>query len=156
MQLSVEGRPIPRTASEETFLTPALEPGYSYVYTFKAHVVRNNQTVAYTKQVRVRAGQTSIADFTTLATQGKGTAKVTVKLPADARLYVDGVLYPLNSEVRSFTTPELEAGQRYYYTLQAELVRDGETRTARKRVIVEAGKDITVEFTDLSRHAVSR
>ncbi len=78
----------------------------------------------------MRAGQTSAADFTKLTTQGKDAARVTVKLPADARLYVDGVPCPLTSATRSFDTPELDAGRSYYYTLKAEVVRDGETHAA--------------------------
>jgi uncharacterized protein (TIGR03000 family) len=156
VQLSVEDRDIPRTAGEQAFHTPALEPGYSYTYTFKARVVRDGKTVAYTKQVKVQAGQTSTADFTKLAAEGKDSARIVVKLPAEARLYVDNVLCPLTSATRSFTTPELDAGQKYYYTLKAEVVRGGETRTVRKRVIVEAGKEVMVEFNELPLQTVSR
>jgi uncharacterized protein (TIGR03000 family) len=104
----------------------------------------------------VRAGESATADFTKLAAEGKDAAKITVKLPADARLYVDGTMCPLTSDLRSFTTPELDAGQKYYYTLKAEVVRGGETHSSRKRVIVEAGKDVTVEFGDLPVQTASR
>jgi uncharacterized protein (TIGR03000 family) len=156
VQLSVEDQILPRTGSEQTFRTPELAPGYVYTYTFKANRVRDGQTVTYTKQVKVSAGQTLTADFTKWAAEGKDTAMVTVKLPADARLYVDGVECPLTSTLRSFDTPELNAGQRYYYSLKAEVVRDGVMRTARKRAVVEAGKEVTVEFTDLPVQTVSR
>ena len=155
-QLSVEDRDVVRTAAEQTFRTPELQPGYSYTYTFKARVVREGKTVSYTKQVKVHAGESATADFTKLAAEGKDIARITVKLPADAKLYVDGTLCPLKTELRSFTTPELDAGQKYYYTLKAEVVRGGETRTARKRVIVEAGKDVAVEFAELPLLTVSR
>jgi len=156
VRLSVEGQIIARTAAEETFRTPELEANASYTYTFKAEVVRAGKTVAFTKQVKVRAGQTSEADFTKLTTVGKDVARVTVKLPADARLYVDNVLCPLTSETRSFNTPELEAGRPYYYTLKAEFVHDGQTRPKTQRVVVEAGKQVTVEFKDTPVQAVSR
>jgi uncharacterized protein (TIGR03000 family) len=156
VQLSVEGRAISRSAAVESFRTPELEPGYSYTYTFKAELVRDGQPVAYTKQVKVRAGQVSEADFTKLAAQGKEAARVTVKLPADARLYVDDVPCPLTSETRSFDTPDLDAGRAYYYTLKAEVVREGATQTATRRVVLEAGKQVTVEFKDLGTQAVSR
>lgn len=149
VQLFVEGRRIPRTTNQQTFRTPNLEPGYWYTYTFQAQMVRDGKTVAHTKQVKVRAGEFSMADFNKWATEGKDAARVTVKLPADARLYVDGVKCPLTSATRSFDTPELDAGRSYYYTLKAEVDRDGETRVARQRVLVEAGKQVTVEFKDL-------
>jgi uncharacterized protein (TIGR03000 family) len=156
VQLSVEGNAIPRTAAEQAFRTPDLEPGYGYTYTFKASVAREGKTVSYIKQVQVRAGEVSEADFTKLTTQGKDTATVTVKLPSDARLYVDGVQCPLTSSTRSFDTPDLNAGQRYYYTLKAEVVREGETRVATRRVTLEAGKQVTVEFKDLTVQTASR
>jgi uncharacterized protein (TIGR03000 family) len=155
-RLSVEGQTIQRTSARETFRTPALEPGSSYTYTFQIDVVRDGKPTAYTKQVKVRAGRVSEADFTKLATEGKDAARVVVKLPADARLYVDDVLCPLTSKTRSFNTPELEVGRSYYYNLKAEIVREGEKRTATKRVVVEAGKQVTIEFKDLPVRAVSR
>ena len=51
-------------------------------------------------------------------------ARLTVKVPEDARLYVDGVRCPLTTDTRTFDTPELEAGRKYSYTLKAEVVRD--------------------------------
>ncbi len=155
-QVTVEDRDLPRTADEQAFRTPELKPGYLYTYTFTARVAREGKTVAYTKQVKVRAGESATADFSKLASEGKDSARITVKLPADARLYVDGKLCPMSTDTRSFTTPELVAGQKYYYMLKAEVVRGGETRSARKRVIVEAGKDVAVEFNDLSLQTVSR
>jgi uncharacterized protein (TIGR03000 family) len=157
VQLSVDERVLPRTANQETFRTPELEAGYSYTYTFKARVVRDGKTVSYAKQVKVRAGQTSVADFTKLTSEGKDTAQVTVKLPAEARLYIDDVPCPLTSASRTFTTPDLNAGQSYYYTLKAEVVRGGgKPQTASQRVLVEAGKQVTVEFKDLMVKTASR
>jgi uncharacterized protein (TIGR03000 family) len=155
-QLSVEGRAIPRTAIEQTFRTPDLEPGYAYTYTFRADAVIEGRPVAFTKSVRVQSGEIAEADFTKLLTEGKDVAKVTVKLPSDARLYVDNVVCPLSSDTRTFNTPELEVGRSYFYTLKAEVVRDGEKRTRSTRVVVEAGKDVTVEFKDLPVQSVSR
>ena len=56
---------------------------------------------------------------------------------------------PQTSAVRSFQTPKLEPGRSYFYTLKADVVRDGRTVSASKRVTVEAGKEATVEFSDL-------
>jgi uncharacterized protein (TIGR03000 family) len=77
------------------------------------------------------------------------TAKVTVHLPSDAKLFVDDVVCPLTSDWRSFDTPQLQPGQRYFYTIRAEAVRAGKTITQSQRVIVEAGKDVSVNFSGL-------
>jgi uncharacterized protein (TIGR03000 family) len=94
-------------------------------------------------------------DFTDMSTGGS-PARVRVKLPADADLFVDGVRVPLTSEVRSFQTPKLEAGRSYYYTLKADVVRDGRTVSASKRVTVEPGKETTVEFANLPELSARR
>jgi uncharacterized protein (TIGR03000 family) len=74
-------------------------------------------------------------------------ARISVKLPADARLWIDHVECPLTSTVRAFNTPPLTPGQTYAYTLRVQLRRDGETVTDRQRVIVAAGRQVDVDFT---------
>ena len=73
-------------------------------------------------------------------------AKVTVHLPAEARLYVDEVLCNLASGTRSFTTPTLEPGRSYFYTLRMEVNRGGQTVTESRRVTVTTGKEVEVDF----------
>jgi uncharacterized protein (TIGR03000 family) len=76
-------------------------------------------------------------------------AQLTIRLPADAALYIDNQRCPLTSNVRSFATPNLELGRKYFYTLRAEIVRDGQTITENRRVIVAAGQQVNVEFGQL-------
>jgi uncharacterized protein (TIGR03000 family) len=147
-RLTVNGQAMTRTAAEQTFTTPALEPGQLYAYVFQAEATRDGKAVTRTQRVTVRAGEESRVDFMDLSEAGS-PARVRVKLPADADLFVDGVRVPLTSAVRSFQTPKLEAGRSYFYTLKADVVRDGRTVSASKRVTVEAGKEATVEFSDL-------
>jgi uncharacterized protein (TIGR03000 family) len=80
-------------------------------------------------------------------TEASAPARITVSLPADAKLSVDGVDCPLTSDKRAFDSPTLQPGQRYYYTFTAEVVREGKTRTESKRVIIAAGEKVEVEFT---------
>jgi len=73
-------------------------------------------------------------------------ARIIVHVPADAKLTVDGVECPLASATRAFDTPRLQPGQQYYYTVTAEVTRDGKARTESKRIIFEAGSKIDVDF----------
>lgn len=75
-------------------------------------------------------------------------ARVTVRLPADARLWVDQVECPLTSGERSFDTPELAPGQTYYYTLKMQVQRRGAPMTDSQRVLVSAGQRVTVSFAN--------
>ncbi len=77
-------------------------------------------------------------------------AHVVIKLPADARLFVDDQPCPLTSDTRSFDTPELRPGEVYFYTIRAEVVRNGKPVTASRRATLRAGKETVVEFGDLA------
>jgi uncharacterized protein (TIGR03000 family) len=78
---------------------------------------------------------------------GDVSARVTVNLPSDARLWVDAVECPLPSSVRSFNTPALNPGQRYAYNIKAEIVRDGRTITETQRVVLTPGQESRVDFS---------
>jgi|SRR5579871_3923056 len=80
-------------------------------------------------------------------------ARLIVELPADAKLYVDDRLMQTNSERRVFSSPRLEDGQTYYYILRAEVVRDGQTLSDTKRVLVRAGDVVEASFRDLEHLA---
>ena len=43
-------------------------------------------------------------------------------------------------------TPPLPVGQKFYYEVRAELVVDGKTVTEEKKVVVEAGANLTAAF----------
>jgi uncharacterized protein (TIGR03000 family) len=85
----------------------------------------------------------------------KAPATVVVHLPADAKLYVDNVACPLTSATRSFNTPGLEPGRKYFYTLKAEVVRDGKPAAESRRVLLSAGKRVDVDFGDLAGEVIT-
>jgi uncharacterized protein (TIGR03000 family) len=71
-------------------------------------------------------------------------AKLTIELPADARLLFNGVAATGTGSTRAFATGPLQAGQDYGYELTAEVVRDGRVLTVTERVIVRAGESARV------------
>jgi uncharacterized protein (TIGR03000 family) len=75
-------------------------------------------------------------------------ARITVQLPADAKLFVDNTPCPLKSDRRSFQTPALEQGRKYYYTLRMEVERDGQTMVRSQRVVMTAGQEVNVQLGD--------
>jgi uncharacterized protein (TIGR03000 family) len=76
------------------------------------------------------------------------TARVTVRLPADARLFVDGEFCPLTSATRSFNTPALQPGKEYTYHLRRAVPRNGVRRVQSQRVGFSAGRSVTVDFNE--------
>lgn len=81
----------------------------------------------------------------------RAPATVTVRLPAEARLYADGQLIPLTSSTRTFVTPPLEYGDIYKYTLRAEVGQGSDRRTLARTVAVEADKATNVDLNDVLR-----
>jgi uncharacterized protein (TIGR03000 family) len=77
---------------------------------------------------------------------GPMTATLVVNLPADARLLIDGQATRSESAHRVFETPALETGKEFYYTLQAQVVRDGKTEVITQRVLVRAGENTEVRL----------
>jgi uncharacterized protein (TIGR03000 family) len=154
--LYVDGRQVTMNTNPRDFRTPSLEPGQTYYYTMKVVAVRGDKIVSQTRKVEVRANETSRVTFNDLKPEGSAKAQVTVKLPAEAKLTVQGKPCPLTSSERVLASPPLEPGKTYYYILKAELTRDGQKREETQRVAVSAGKQVTVEFKDLKVESTAR
>jgi uncharacterized protein (TIGR03000 family) len=75
------------------------------------------------------------------------TAKVTVRLPADAKLWVDGQPTKQTGAVRQFVTPPvLRPGQPYQYKFRAEWAENGVPVSRERTVAVSAAKAVDVDF----------
>jgi uncharacterized protein (TIGR03000 family) len=76
-------------------------------------------------------------------------AKLIVELPPDAKLFVDDQPTKTISGRRTFNTPPLQQDQQYYYTLRAEVAREGRTYTESRRVLLRAGQEVRTFFPEL-------
>jgi uncharacterized protein (TIGR03000 family) len=75
-------------------------------------------------------------------------ATLTVRLPADARLTVEGQVTKQTGAERRFVSPPLEPGQKFSYTLSAFWEPNNYTKITRTRkVSVQAGKEVEVDLT---------
>jgi uncharacterized protein (TIGR03000 family) len=96
------------------------------------------------------------SDETATAARKKAApAHVTIRLPADAKLYVDNVACPLTSATRSFDTPALDPGRKYFYTVRAEVMRNGQTVVQAQRVEMTAGQKVTVTLNKFAAATTS-
>jgi uncharacterized protein (TIGR03000 family) len=73
-------------------------------------------------------------------------ARITVRLPENARLTVDGEATQSTSSVRTFVSPALPPGKVFYYTLKAEFSRAGQPVSVSKKVKVQAGRNSQVDL----------
>jgi uncharacterized protein (TIGR03000 family) len=86
----------------------------------------------------------------TVAGSNAGRASVTVRVPADAKLFAEGKQLNLTGAERQFVSPPLPADQEFVYKFTAEYERNGETVSVSKKVTVRAGGTAAVEFADLT------
>jgi uncharacterized protein (TIGR03000 family) len=79
---------------------------------------------------------------------GPAPATLVVRLPADARLTIDGYAPRSTSGTRWFVTPPLEPGRAFHYELRAEVERGGKRLTQTREVAVRAGQqsEVTIQF----------
>jgi uncharacterized protein (TIGR03000 family) len=81
----------------------------------------------------------------------KGRASVTVIVPADAELFFDGVPSSATGTKRTFHTPPLDRGNTYYYSVRARWTADGRPVEQTRKVTVQAGERVRVDFTKSTR-----
>src|SRR5205814_8158631 len=62
-KLFAEGRLLALPSSERTFVTPPLQMGPEYTYTFRAEYLRDGETIARSKTVAVKPGGTVTVEF---------------------------------------------------------------------------------------------
>ena len=73
-------------------------------------------------------------------------AKLVIEKPIDARLFVDNIPVAADVASKTFTTPELNPAQAYYYMVRIEMTREGKPVSETRRVIVRAGETATESF----------
>jgi uncharacterized protein (TIGR03000 family) len=78
----------------------------------------------------------------------RAPATLVVRLPSDAKIWLDDYASSQTGPQRIFTTSPLERNASYYYTVRIELMREGTKITAVKQVRVRAGETTAVDFAE--------
>jgi uncharacterized protein (TIGR03000 family) len=73
-------------------------------------------------------------------------AVLTVRVPAEARVFVNGLPTTSTGSLRRYVSNGLRAGYNYTYHVRAEIVRDGQTITETQTVKLQAGDAPNIEF----------
>lgn len=83
------------------------------------------------------------------AIEPSAKALVKVRLPADAKLYMFDVAATGTGTERVYETQPLQRGMKFFYTLKAEVMIDGQLVSEERRVILEAGSEVSESFPKL-------
>ena len=73
-------------------------------------------------------------------------AHVTVRVPADAQVWVQNALMNSNGPVREFESPALQPGTQYTYTITARWQENGHDVTRTRKIDVSAGSHAELSF----------
>ena len=79
-----------------------------------------------------------------IATAVTTVAYLNVKVPEDAKVYLQDQLMTIPGTQRRFVTPAIEQGYQSNYTVKAEVVRNGQTITKTAQAAVSAGQEVDV------------
>ena len=81
----------------------------------------------------------------TASVQGDSTVHVRVRVPANAKLWIDGAITTSTGSIREFQSPPLTPGQ-YTYELRARWTENSRDVTQTQKVAVSPRTHITVDF----------
>jgi uncharacterized protein (TIGR03000 family) len=71
-------------------------------------------------------------------------AYLNVKVPAEAKVYLQGQQMTLTGTERRFVTPELADGMQHSYAVKVEVVRDGRTFSKSTSATVRPGQEVEI------------
>ncbi|HUY93596.1 MAG TPA: TIGR03000 domain-containing protein [Pirellulales bacterium] len=78
--------------------------------------------------------------------RGARSATLSVHVPADAKVFVNGLATQSTGAERRYVSSGLQTGYNYTYEIRAELVRDGRPVSETKVIKVQAGGNADVDF----------
>jgi uncharacterized protein (TIGR03000 family) len=151
-RLVADGTVIPGTGPVRVFMTPSLDPGREYVYDLAIEVDRGGKVLRDQQTVRFQAGKTANVSFAEPKAETPApppanpipkTARIRVRMPDGATLYVEGQPWSL-PEIQ---TPPLDPDRTHFYQLRADVVRNGRLATVSREVAFRAGQDVIVDLT---------
>jgi uncharacterized protein (TIGR03000 family) len=79
-----------------------------------------------------------------IAKAGTAVAYLNVKVPGDAKVYLQDQLMTTTGTRRRFVTPAIKRGYQSNYTVKVEVVRNGQTITKSAQATVPAGQEVDV------------
>lgn len=146
-KIFVNGQETSSTGEIRQYISRNLQPGYNYSYEVRAEIVRDGKPVNETKTIDVKAGEVAKVAFN-LAPAAKVETSLTVRVPANAKVYLAGNPTKATGETRIFRTTSLTNGTWNDYTIKVELEKDGKMVTREEKISLGAGetKELTFDF----------
>ncbi len=147
-KIFVNGAETTSTGMQRQFVSRGLSAGNRYTYEVRAEMVRDGETVTETKSVTLGMGEQAQLAFNfdkseaPVAKGGKTKTKLTLRVPADAKVYLSGRETSSTGEVREFSTSKLAVGAEWTnYTVRVVANVDGREVTKEETIKLIGGED---------------
>jgi uncharacterized protein (TIGR03000 family) len=127
------------------YITRGLAPGSDYTYEVRVEVARNGRTYNDVRTVHLRAGGSTELAFrmdqsAPVASLRPAETSLTLHVPEQARVVLEGRSTEVTGNVRTFVTRELRDGQRWEgYRVVVEFEQDGRVETSSKTIDLIGG-----------------
>jgi uncharacterized protein (TIGR03000 family) len=132
------------TGESRHYISRGLQPSETYAYSVRAEYSRDGEKVVEDKTAQVAAGEQIHLTF---GTASSDTTKLTLRVPADAKVTLAGSETKQSGEVREFSTTKLAPGQSWdNYTVSVAVVRDGQTVEQERTLTLVGGKSQELSF----------
>jgi uncharacterized protein (TIGR03000 family) len=122
--------------------SPTYNSGYSGLYSDQAANYAGDTTAVAPSTGSYQAFYSP----TLVATPSDPLAHVTVKVPADADIWIEDTATTSTGPVREFDSPPLTPGSRYSYEVRARWNENGHEVTQTQHLEVTAGAHVSVSF----------
>ncbi len=156
-KIYVNGVETTSTGTQRQYVSRGLQSGNRYAYEVRAEMTRDGSTVTETKNVTLGPGELAGLAFNLdgskdapVAAGSKTKTKLTLHVPADAKVTLSGHETTSNGDVREFTTTKLAPGTDWKdYTVRVTANVDGREVSKEETITLTGGedKDLTFDFT---------
>jgi uncharacterized protein (TIGR03000 family) len=148
----VNGAKTTSTGTSRSYVARGLKSGRTYAFNVRAEYADGERTVTKTKDIRLTAGETGNVVFDTPAEEQPQVAtetptKLTLNVPADAKVVLAGRETSSTGEVREFITNRLAAGTNWEnYVVRVTVERDGQPITQERTITLVSGEAQNLSF----------
>ncbi len=147
----VNNRLTKTPGTRRTYVSRGLVDGFDYTYEIRAEIERDGKTVTRSRVVNLRAGQRADVAIDFSQPQNEAETTLTVYVPEDAEVYLEGKKTSSRGKVRQFRTSMLKPGEKWEdYTVRVVWNRDGRKLTQERKITLEGGqvRELSFEFSN--------
>ena len=139
-QVTINGHITRQTGTHRHYTSKIPAGSTASDFTIEAEIMRAGQQIRQTRTLSLGPGQTSSLTMD-LLDKGSTTTSLTLEVPPEARVTLQGQETSMQGEIRLFRTHSLSPGQTWKgYTVEVQHQKDGKTLSSRVTIDLVGGQ----------------